>query len=512
MAEPSSPFDPAALPRTIGKLQKKEPCSIVLLGDSISTGCNASGWANAQPLQPPYQDLLIERLKHLTSANISFTNLAVGGTSTPWGLTRIADVVAARPDLVILAFGMNDSSGRPAEEYRTNIAGMIKSVRESSPDTEFILVATKLGNADWITLKQDLFPQYRDALASLVEPGIALADMTSIWSEMLKRKKDADLTGNGVNHPNDFGHRVYAQVLTTLLVPTDGAASAGKKDESTTAALPDGPIEVSLWNGKPPLAIDDSETGKAKITVHIPKNPGGSAVVICPGGGYGGLVTGPEGHGIAKWLNSHGVTGVVLEYRLPNGRSAVPLMDAHRAIQTVRARAKEWHINPSQVGIMGFSAGGHLASTVATHFDEHPKGSSDDAVASLSNRPDFAVLVYPVITMGEHTHGGSRNNLLGANPTAEQIDLFSNEKQVTAKTPPVFVTHPVDDKVVPVIHSQQFYAALQAAGVPAKYLELPSGGHGLNGYKGPMWDAWQTESLRWLSEQKLIELKEQSSN
>ncbi|MFN9720152.1 MAG: GDSL-type esterase/lipase family protein [Planctomycetota bacterium] len=501
-------FDPAALPRTTAKLQREESLSIVLLGDSISTGCNASGWANAQPLQPPYQDLLLERLKHISSAPVSLTNLAVGGTATPWGLTRIADVVAAKPDLVILAFGMNDSSGRPADEYRTNIFGMIDAIRGSLPETEFILVASMLGNADWVTLQQDLFPQYRDALTELVRPGIALADMTSIWSEMLQRKKDADLTGNGVNHPNDFGHRVYAQVLTTLLLPEVASASSGNRDEQQPAT-PVEPIEVPLWTGKPPLATDDSEGDRAKITVHIPKHPGGSAIVICPGGGYGGLVTGPEGHGIAKWLNSHGVTGVVLEYRLPAGRSAVPLLDAQRAIQTVRARAKEWHLNPSQVGIMGFSAGGHLASTVATHFDEQPQNPSDDAVAILSNRPDFAVLVYPVITMGQHTHGGSRNNLLGANPTAEQIELFSNEKQVTPRTPPVFVTHPIDDQVVPVIHSQQFYTALQAASVPAKYLELPSGGHGLNGYKGPMWDAWQTESLKWLSEQQLIELRKQ---
>jgi acyl-CoA thioesterase-1 len=225
---PSVPtFDENALPKTIQKLKSKEAVSIVLLGDSISTGCNASGWANSSPHQPPYQDLLLEHLKQSYSPNITLTNLAVGGTSTPWGLTRIPDVVAARPDLVILAFGMNDSSGRSAEEYKSNTLAMIKAVRETQPQTEFILVATMLGNRDWVTLKHELFPQYRTALFELTEPGIALADMTSMWTEMLNRKQDWDLTGNGVNHPNDFGHRVYSQVLTTLLVPPmDAVASA----------------------------------------------------------------------------------------------------------------------------------------------------------------------------------------------------------------------------------------------------------------------------------------------
>lgn len=487
-------FDEKALPRTIKKLMDKDAVSIVLLGDSISTGCNASGWANVAPHQPPYQDLLLQHLKATYSPNITLTNLAVGGTSTPWGISRIPDVVAAKPDLVILAFGMNDSSGRSAAEYKSNIAEMINTTRESSPETEFILVATMLGNSDWVTLKHELFPQYRNALAELVQPGVALADMTSIWAEMLKRKKDADLTGNGVNHPNDFGHRVYAQVLTTLLVPPKDAAAV---------PLPEKPLAVKLWPDKAPNGDGTFESSEAKMTVHLPKKPGGSAIVICPGGGYGGLVTGAEGHGIAEWLNSHGIAGIVLEYRLPAGRSYVPLLDAQRAIRMVRSNAKAWQINPAQVGIMGFSAGGHLASTAATHFDDG-KADAEDALDRPGCRPDFAVLVYPVVTMGEKTHGGSRTNLLGANPSQEMMDLFSNEKQVTEKTPPMFLAHAIDDSAVPSINSKQLFDALQSAKIPSKYLELPSGGHGLNGYKGPMWDAWQKQSLEWLVEQNLI--------
>ena len=205
------------LARTRGLLKRKAPVTITLLGDSISTGCKASGWAKAAPYQPPYQDLLAMNLKAVHGSAVTLHNFSVGGTSTDWGVKNIDKVVATRPDLVILAFGMNDSSGRPAAQYRANILAMIEATRRTVPEAEFILVAPMLGNADWITLKQELFPQYRDALASLCGPGIALADMTLVWSGMLKHKKDRDLTGNGVNHPNDFGHRLYTQVLSALL-------------------------------------------------------------------------------------------------------------------------------------------------------------------------------------------------------------------------------------------------------------------------------------------------------
>ncbi len=264
------------------------------------------------------------------------------------------------------------------------------------------------------------------------------------------------------------------------------------------------PARVGLWNGKAPIGDGQFQDAEVFITVHRPAKPNGAAIVICPGGGYGGLVTGGEGHGIAAWLNKHGITGVVLEYRLPAGRTYVPLLDAQRAIRTVRARASEWGVDPARIGIMGFSAGGHLASTADTHFDDgDPKAT--DPIARVSCRPDFAILIYPVISMGDKTHQGSKNNLFGANPSKELVELFSNEKQITDKTPPTFLAHAKDDTVVVPANSEMFYAALQAHKVPGKYLELPSGGHGLNGYKGPMWDAWQEQSLAWLGELKLLQ-------
>jgi lysophospholipase L1-like esterase len=207
------------LPRTLGKLTSRQSLAIALLGDSISTGCNASGWANVAPWQPPYQDLLVRNLKSVYGGEVTLRNHSVGGTDTAWGLQTIEDIASTKPDLVIIAFGMNDSAGRLPAEYKANTQGMIDAVRKSSPDTEFILVASMLGNRDWITLQHELFPQYRDMRAELRHNGIVLADMTSVWAELLRHKQDWDMTGNGVNHPNDFGHRVYAQVLSALLIP-----------------------------------------------------------------------------------------------------------------------------------------------------------------------------------------------------------------------------------------------------------------------------------------------------
>ena len=299
------------------------------------------------------------------------------------------------------------------------------------------------------------------------------------------------------------GFAQFIRVLAMILV-FSAANLAIALDESKPSKTTDQSLIVKLWpSEKAPHGDGTFSSSDAKITVHLAKEPNGTAIVICPGGGYGGLVTGAEGHGIAKWLNSHGITGVVLEYRLPAGRSFVPLLDAQRSIQIVRAHSTEWKVDASRIGIMGFSAGGHLASTAATHFHDG-NTTAADPLEQISCRPDFAVLVYPVVTMGEKTHVGSRKNLLGDNPTPEMIELFSNERQVTEKTPPMFLTHAIDDTPVPCENSKALYEALQKAGIASKYLELPSGGHGLNGYKGPMWDAWQKQSLEWLAELKFI--------
>lgn len=259
------------------------------------------------------------------------------------------------------------------------------------------------------------------------------------------------------------------------------------------------PLTVSLWNGEAPVGKNEYTDENPTLTIYRPKDSNGTAIVICPGGGYGGLAIEPEGHGIARWLNQHGITGLVLKYRLPKGRTLVPLLDALRAIRMARVHSDEWGIKPSKVGVMGFSAGGHLASTCATQFSIGSP-ESDGPYHDVSARPDFAILIYPVITMGEHTHGGSKRNLLGVNPSPNLVKAMSSELRVTRETPPTFLAHAIDDRPVPPINSELFYRALKEHDVPSKFLELPNGGHGLNGYRGPSWDAWQKQSLDWLAE------------
>ncbi len=224
---PGPKFDATALPNTLKKLQNREPVKIVVLGDSISTGCNASGWADGKPFQPAYPDLLARMLQEKYKGPVEVVNLSIGGKDSAWGLTMVDKVAEAGPDLVLIAFGMNDSAGRPAAEFQDKIAATIQGIQAKRPETEFILIATMVGNPDWVTLKQELFPQYRDALAKLCGPGVALADVTSVWAEFHRLKHDRDHTGNGVNHPNDFGHRVYAQVIGALLIP-EGESGKGE--------------------------------------------------------------------------------------------------------------------------------------------------------------------------------------------------------------------------------------------------------------------------------------------
>ncbi|WP_194768605.1 alpha/beta hydrolase [Tamlana sp. I1] len=207
------------------------------------------------------------------------------------------------------------------------------------------------------------------------------------------------------------------------------------------------------------------------------------AVIICPGGAYHHIAYDWEGTDIAKWFNSKGITAFVLKYRLPESKSLLvnykaPLQDAQRAVRLVRAHSEKWNLDKNQIGIMGFSAGGHLASTLGTHFD-NDKNSISSPMDRISARPDFMVLIYPVITMkSNYTHLGSRTSLIGANPNQKLIDFYSNELQVTKNTPPTFILHSADDEAVSVMNSIQFYEALIKEGVSSEMHIYPKGGHG----------------------------------
>lgn len=239
------------------------------------------------------------------------------------------------------------------------------------------------------------------------------------------------------------------------------------------------------------------------LTVYLPdpEKANGAAVLICPGGGYGTLAFDHEGHAIAKWLNDNGIAGIILKYRLPSDKimtdkSIGPLQDAQEAMRVIRRNAAAWKINPSRVGVIGFSAGGHLASTISTHYSEKVYDVKDN----VSARPDFSLLIYPVITMDTtFTHRGTRNNLIGLDPTEKNVFRFSNEKQVNAETPPAFIVHSSDDNVVPVLNSIEYYKALVKNKVPAEYHIFQKGGHGygLAAGKGTE-SAWPDLCLNWL--------------
>lgn len=225
----------------------------------------------------------------------------------------------------------------------------------------------------------------------------------------------------------------------------------------------------------------------------------GTAVVICPGGGYSHLAINKEGYKVAKWFNSIGVSAFVLKYRLPSDlimidKTIGPLQDAQEALRMLRRNADKWKLNPNKIGIMGFSAGGHLASTLATHYGEEVYASD-----TISARPDFAILIYPVISMEDGiTHNGSRKNLLGDNVSADLIDKYSNERQIDSKTPPTFLIHAVDDKAVPVENSINYLLGLKENTVPTEMHIYENGGHGFGLGREGTNTYWPESLKRWL--------------
>jgi acetyl esterase/lipase len=277
---------------------------------------------------------------------------------------------------------------------------------------------------------------------------------------------------------------------------------------SLAVAEPKGEL---LWPDGAPGVKGDADGDKPTLTIYLPppEKATGAAVVICPGGGYGALAVDHEGHQVGQWLNSFGVAGFIVKYR--HSRSGAgyghpaPIQDAQRAIRTVRSRAKEWGVDPNRIGILGFSAGGHLASTAATHFHEsfcEPR----DGIDRTNCRPDFAVLIYPVIAFGEpFTHVGSQRNLLGADADKSLIEKFSNEKQVTPQTPPTFLIHTWEDKGVPAENSIAFYLALRKAKVPAEMHIFLKGPHGFGlGQKLDGASAWPGLCQKWMQESGVL--------
>lgn len=289
-----------------------------------------------------------------------------------------------------------------------------------------------------------------------------------------------------------FTHQIMGQDTIVPLWPQDKVPNHIVSEEREIIVKGDDLVRIS-------------KVQKPTIEVYLPAkaNANGQALLIFPGGGYQILAYDWEGTDIAKFLNGKGIAGIVVKYRLPSSVSQkdkhlVPLIDAQRALRMVRSMAEELNIDPAKIGILGFSAGGHLAATLGTHFDEKVYEAIDE-IDKESARPDFMALGYPVITFGEMTHGGSKENLIGENPKPERVIHFSNEKQVSTDTPPTFLFHATDDKAVSVENSLLFYQALKDKGVSATMHIYPKGGHGFSLARNNMHlRTWTERLFEWL--------------
>jgi acetyl esterase/lipase len=286
------------------------------------------------------------------------------------------------------------------------------------------------------------------------------------------------------------------------------AVPAGMSGQRGAAPIMQEPQTIRLWPERAPGALGDDDADVPTLTVYMPRSTAGpmTAVIVAPGGGYTNLAMNHEGRQPANYFNTLGVAAFVLKYRLgPRYHHPVELGDAQRAIRMVRARAGEWHIASDRIGIMGFSAGGHLASTASTHFDAG-NPSAADPIDRASSRPDFAILGYPVITFVEPwTHQGSKTALLGASPDPALARSLSNETQVTAATPPTFLFHTNADTTVPVENSVHYFLALRKAGVPAEMHIFKDGAHGAGlALQDPALSEWPTVLANWLRASGLI--------
>lgn len=468
------------------------------------------------------QDMLQQRYPDL---EITVVNAGIGGNTTRDRLARLAkDVMERYPDLVISDFGANDASYKPEQhvsldEFARNIKLMHDQIVSKTGAAEIYWPQTPVLSEKHVWREQPIYVKaggidkygeaYRKCTAKMSHKlHVPFVNMDAIFrKKFLEKGADFYLCPDGV-HYLEAGNQLVAESL--LPVVEKIIQDKVKLFDSSVNAQP---LTLKLWPDSVPGSIScpdyiervnkiicSENISIPEMAVYLPsvEKANGTAVLICPGGGYGSVPAyRPEGIAIARRLNEKGIAAVILKYRLPSNKimkdkSIGPLQDAQKAMRLIRTNATQWHINPAKVGVLGWSAGGHLASTLSTHYNAKVYNADN-----LSARPDFSILLCPVISFETAiTHKGSRGNLVGQNPDDATIMYFSNERQVTADTPPAFLVHCADDDAVPVKNSLVYFQALRDNKIPAEIHIYQKGGHD-GPFKDPGASTWLTTCLLW---------------
>ncbi len=447
---------------------------VACIGNSITEGGN-----------PGYVQLLGQKLGsnfEVRNYGVSGRTMLKNGDSPYWNEPQWQQVQSWNPDVVTIMLGTNDSKpwnwDDHKDEFITDYREMVEILENLSSNPKIMLVLPPHAGEESFSIRGSVIKaeQIPQIIQLAGEKELTLIDINTPTQDKLYLFPDEV-------HPNNEGHELLADVFY----------------ESISNLLQLKPTKTKLlWYGNAPQSRGREEKDKPWVDIYpapdSSQNP--AAVLICPGGGYSGLALDHEGKQVAEWFNQRGFYAFVLHYRLGQDyQHPVPLTDAQRALRIIRHYANDWGIDSSRIGVLGFSAGGHLASSLGTHFDEGISDTSD-VIEQKNCRPDFMALIYPVITMTyPYTHGGSRDNLLGSNPSSTLVDFMSSEKQVTENTPICFLTHGTADDVVPIENSEMMDSALSANSVEHEFF-IDTGkphGYGLDGLWPEAFENWMRE-------------------
>jgi acetyl esterase/lipase/lysophospholipase L1-like esterase len=479
--------------------------SIACVGNSITAGNKLSDTASQRytsllikNLNTEYLSLGINNLDSpviIANKGLSGRTMLKNGTQPYWKETAtIGQIFTLKPNIITIMLGTNDTKpvnwSHYSSQFESDYTAMIDTFSSISSSPKIILcipppifkVRTSASDTTThsdSTMLYGIIPIIKKIAAAkslpVIDTRTSLISRQNLFSDSL--------------HPDSMGHKILADIFYEAIMNNETSQIYKIK---------------FLWYGNAPDIIGTGADTTAKPFMHVyPVSSGiintGAAVIICPGGGYDHLSIKKEGDTVGGWFAKNGITAFVLRYRYSPYRYPVPFNDAKRAMRTVRYFAADYGIDTTKIGIMGFSAGGHLASTVGTHFD-NGNGDSLDPIEVKKSRPDFMALIYPVITMtGSYVHTGSRDSLFGTSPSASLLDSLSNQKWVTSQTPPTFIAHGDSDKSVPIQNSEMFDSACAANNVTHKLMIDPGKGHGYG-----MAGLWPDTLLTWMKSTGII--------